>query len=473
MTRLKSFDKTCYLDLRNEYLKKLISSHAIAFDPCDFLLDDKQNDGKSRETYNILKERPALARLRDYLFDDCDKENPTVRREHLRLLLVGPEDMPKSFGSDGSYDTMRQVFVEIIEQIGEIGKSSSGESPEQAREDWETCKKIFNYGQLNRTNKGTPIKTAYWLQQQLRVDTCPFCNRIYTSTLFRGNIRPAFDHFYPKSVYPYLAISLFNLIPICDVCNKAKSDDAEIINDLACNASDTTTSSAIETPEPKSIIYPYDESFDECFETNVPVHVSFRVIPDKGQPWKTLRGQSEQFTIQLHPTNDSGEALEGSSCGILVPVDLDRRFPAALNKHLSNNDSDNCPAAASPTYWTRIKNSIHLLKLEDLYNIHRNEIMRILRNRYQYNRAAIECILTSLLQADFLHGSSETPVSDVQNNTLLLEARNMLYFANLAPDDWGLTPLNKLKADILKQMDMLEMLYFDEDAPSGEAEKHG
>ena len=468
MIRLKSFDRLCYQNLREGYLKRLVSSHAIAFDPCDILLDDKRNDGKSRKTYDILKARPALVRLKDYLFDDCDKENPTVRRKHLRLLLVGPEEMPKSFGGDGDYDTMRQVFVEIIRQIGEIRMPSTNNPLKQARlGDWIECKKIFKYGQLSRTNKSTPEKTAYWLQQQLHVDICPFCNRIYTSALFRGNIRPAFDHFYPKSVYPYLAISLFNLIPICDICNKAKSDNAEIIvTDLTRDANDKTTSSKIKTPEPDSIIYPYDESFDECLETNIPVHVSFRVITDKAQ---VLRGQSEQFTIQFHPTDDAGETLEGSSCNMLVPTDLGKRFPATLNKHLLNE----CFVAEGPTYWTRIKKSIYFLKLEDLYNTHKNEIMHILRNRYQYNRAAIECILTSLLRADFLHKSSETPISDVQNDTLLLEARNMLYFANLDPDDWGLAPLNKLKADILEQMDVLEMLCFDEDDLLGEDKKHG
>ena len=31
------------------------------------------------------------------------------------------------------------------------------------------------------------------------------------------------DHFFPKSRYPYLALSLFNLIPVCHYCNMMKS----------------------------------------------------------------------------------------------------------------------------------------------------------------------------------------------------------------------------------------------------------
>lgn len=40
--------------------------------------------------------------------------------------------------------------------------------------------------------------------------------------------RPQFDHFYPKSKYPYLALSFYNLVPSCAVCNLAKSDNLRI-----------------------------------------------------------------------------------------------------------------------------------------------------------------------------------------------------------------------------------------------------
>ena len=32
------------------------------------------------------------------------------------------------------------------------------------------------------------------------------------------------DHYYPKSKYPFLCVSFYNLIPICSSCNKAKKD---------------------------------------------------------------------------------------------------------------------------------------------------------------------------------------------------------------------------------------------------------
>lgn len=68
------------------------------------------------------------------------------------------------------------------------------------------------------------------LAEKLNVKTCPYCNMHYT--LFAesdGNRKPKritrfqFDHFFDKATYPYLSMSLYNLIPSCAVCNQGKS----------------------------------------------------------------------------------------------------------------------------------------------------------------------------------------------------------------------------------------------------------
>ncbi|MGG1920190.1 HNH endonuclease [Chryseobacterium sp. NRRL B-14798] len=58
--------------------------------------------------------------------------------------------------------------------------------------------------------------------------TCIYCNRNYVKTI--GNtknkiIRAEYDHFFSQSKYPLLALSFYNLIPICSNCNKKKLDD--------------------------------------------------------------------------------------------------------------------------------------------------------------------------------------------------------------------------------------------------------
>jgi len=67
---------------------------------------------------------------------------------------------------------------------------------------------------------------AYKLVKDLNISTCPYCNRgtIYNLQKSKGRTSEI-DHFYPKEKHPYFAISFYNLIPSCKVCNKLKMED--------------------------------------------------------------------------------------------------------------------------------------------------------------------------------------------------------------------------------------------------------
>jgi len=67
--------------------------------------------------------------------------------------------------------------------------------------------------------------SAYGFVEKLGLKSCPYCNRNYTFVVRRGKLRPEIDHFFPKTVYPYLAVNFFNLIPSCQTCNKTKTND--------------------------------------------------------------------------------------------------------------------------------------------------------------------------------------------------------------------------------------------------------
>lgn len=85
--------------------------------------------------------------------------------------------------------------------------------------------KAFNYGYF-RQNR------LVELAKILNVKCCPYCNMHYTlyaedTVKVAGKIKSLakfqFDHFYDKSEYPMLSMSLYNLIPSCAVCNQGKS----------------------------------------------------------------------------------------------------------------------------------------------------------------------------------------------------------------------------------------------------------
>lgn len=88
---------------------------------------------------------------------------------------------------------------------------------------------FFNYKTYIAQNK----LLSYPLAQIMETNTCVYCNRQYTLTVCRENeklIRPEFDHWLPKSLYPDLTLSYFNLIPSCKFCNSSlkKKNEMEL-----------------------------------------------------------------------------------------------------------------------------------------------------------------------------------------------------------------------------------------------------
>lgn len=110
---------------------------------------------------------------------------------------------------------------------------------------------IFNYDKF--TNINNESWNAYKLLEKLNVNTCPYCNRSYTNTFYdySGMCRADIDHFFPKSKYPFLGVSLYNLIPSCHTCNSSFKGDTDTFF--------------------IKHIYPYENDFGESakFKTNM------------------------------------------------------------------------------------------------------------------------------------------------------------------------------------------------------------
>jgi hypothetical protein len=81
---------------------------------------------------------------------------------------------------------------------------------------------IINYeGWFIKSSK----KPDYRLASDLNRNTCTYCNRSYIHTIVSSDdekiMRPQFDHWFPKSKFPLLALSFYNLIPSCSSCNSS------------------------------------------------------------------------------------------------------------------------------------------------------------------------------------------------------------------------------------------------------------
>ena len=98
--------------------------------------------------------------------------------------------------------------------------------------------------QAGGKNKGKEYKKKYWelivdamhyekyvrpimvpLIEALGIRTCVYCNLQYALTIDHSQGLFELDHRYPKSKYPYLCTTFYNLQPSCPTCNHGKKDD--------------------------------------------------------------------------------------------------------------------------------------------------------------------------------------------------------------------------------------------------------
>jgi len=108
------------------------------------------------------------------------------------------------------YDNLENFRLNTI-----IGKKQKTEAKSNLKNE---IFSIFDYKSFTTLHDS---QWAYDYASSLDLNVCPYCNNQYTFTIKtnRGKTRPQFDHFFYKAEHPYFAISFYNLIPCCSVCN--------------------------------------------------------------------------------------------------------------------------------------------------------------------------------------------------------------------------------------------------------------
>jgi hypothetical protein len=153
-------------------------------------------------------------------------------KEHYEALKDKLDDFPK----DCKY-SLEEVLKAKPEKLYEIAT-------------WAEDKKSDYAFMINKYKNFTSKKDeydAYKLASKVKVNVCPYCNLNATYTVIvednKKITRPEFDHFYDKDTHPILALSFYNLIPSCHICN--------------------STLKGIEKFSIESHLNPYSDSFDE------------------------------------------------------------------------------------------------------------------------------------------------------------------------------------------------------------------
>lgn len=120
--------------------------------------------------------------------------------------------------------------------------------------------KLFSYDKF-------PNHTGEWNRHKLlslmEIEVCSYCQRNYISSFEENDDKRTtadLDHFYPKSLYPFLALSLYNFIPSCQICNSRFKGSKDTYNS----------------------VYPYEESFDDLgAKFNTSKEIIYEILGEK------------------------------------------------------------------------------------------------------------------------------------------------------------------------------------------------
>jgi len=101
-------------------------------------------------------------------------------------------------------------------------------------------KQFFNYDKAQGKLSKLQPKISTFFEENVEVHTCYFCNIEFINKFKKsdGKFKNGFtlDHYIDKGKYPYLALSLYNLIPSCYTCN-SKIKGIDEINNLSPSSS--------------------------------------------------------------------------------------------------------------------------------------------------------------------------------------------------------------------------------------------
>jgi len=174
-------------------------------------------------------------------------ESPLLKEERLKVLLKGnPKELlqiNKEFEGFIKGEAFRSIGE--IKGIGVVSFSQefiqtnfSNKSSGILNEIYKELNLIFNYDTFKKWQP-SQIYSSYKLAELLGMRACTYCNRDYI-LVHRDNdngklLCPQYDHWFPKSKYPLLQVSFYNLIPSCGSCNSSVKGDTVLDIENYCH----------------------------------------------------------------------------------------------------------------------------------------------------------------------------------------------------------------------------------------------
>ena len=216
--------------------KILINSkiEAIAEEYTDKLLKGQTINTQDLSTDNLDKIPKIFKRLID-LYMKLVTEERSEYREYVKNIIDKLPEIIKL--KPGEFDSFKDTHFnnltseQLCSKVPDLGDKQNDEAVAQLPQGKSYKKDSYNFGEkkfyeliveamcYNEVQK-TVIRPY---MKRMGLNTCVYCNASYAVATNDNTAAFQVDHNYPKSEYPFLCISFFNLYPACMHCNQIKS----------------------------------------------------------------------------------------------------------------------------------------------------------------------------------------------------------------------------------------------------------
>lgn len=194
----------------------------------------------------------------------------------------------------------------LNERIKELDKKRK--KPDKEKKELDKKRKKLN----EKRKKLDKDEEKKWSRHKLLflmgIEVCPYCQRNYISNYEENNGKKTtadLDHFYPKSDYPFLALSLYNFIPSCQICNSRFKGNKDV-----CDS-----------------IYPYEEGFDE-------LGVKFKT--SKEAIYEILGEKDSDFSVKIDYENLEDEENKKKVENSIGNLGLDSVYKKSHNQYIQD-----------------------------------------------------------------------------------------------------------------------------------------
>ena len=272
---------------------------------------DERKWKKIKEKHSEWYSDNILPNIRNaYEFIESQKSKSYSMKKYLELLK-------KIIDKGKDFIVQKELFLDYenkeIDKIIKIMKKKNKKSKSILEIRFEKLNiseeylpnQLFCYKKLQIGNKDW---NRHKLLSLIGIEICPYCQRNYISSYEENNDKKTtadLDHFYPKSLYPFLALSLYNFIPSCQICNSRFKGNKDT----------------------RDFVYLYEKGFDEL---GVKFRTSKEVISE------TLGERYSDFYVKIDYENlknkEDGEKVKNS----IENLGLDRVYKKSHNQYIQN-----------------------------------------------------------------------------------------------------------------------------------------